>query len=194
VLSVIGSFLFLLAQDPEKIRAEMAASIERQQTSVRAQAQSTGVWAGTGWAEMSLRPIQPPDCDPVPKPELSKIIDEAAKKEGVDPALVTEVARKESGFRPCAISPKGAEGLMQLMPETQSSLSVLNPFDAQASVEGGTKLLKQLLDRFHGDLALTLAAYNAGAGRVEKIDGVPDIPETKNYVLDILSRLPFVPH
>src|SRR5262249_40425785 len=125
-------------------------------------------------------------CDPVPQPELTKMIDETSQSVGVDPGLVRAVARQESGFRPCAVSSKGAEGLMQLMPATQAQFSVGNPFDAKESLQAGSKLLKQLLDHYHGNLALALSAYNAGSGCVDKAGGVPDIQETKNYVLSIL--------
>jgi soluble lytic murein transglycosylase-like protein len=116
------------------------------------------------------------------------MIDEVSQKQGIDAALVKEVARQESGFRPCAVSSKGAEGLMQLMPATQDQLQVNDPFDPKQSLEAGSKLLKQLLDRYHGDLSLALSAYNAGPGNVDKAGGVPNIPETKNYVFSILTR------
>ena len=124
----------------------------------------------------------------MPQPELTRMIGETSRKVGIDGGLVREVARQESGFRPCAVSPKGAAGLMQLMPVTQAQFAVENPFDAQQSLEAGSKLLKQLLDRYHGNLTLALSAYNAGAGCVDRSGGVPDIQETKNYVLSILSR------
>jgi soluble lytic murein transglycosylase-like protein len=78
---------------------------------------------------------------------------------------------------------------MQLMPATQAQFQVKDPFSAKESLEAGSKLLKDLLDRYHGDLSLALGAYNAGADRVDKAGSVPDIPETKNYVFDILHRL-----
>ncbi len=125
----------------------------------------------------------------ISQPELVRMIDAAAQHQNIDPTLVREVARQESGFRPCAVSPKGAEGLMQIMPATQVQLQVQNPFSAQESLEAGSKLLKQLLDRYHGDLAEALSAYNAGPGRVDKAGGIPEIPETQNYVSEILKRL-----
>jgi soluble lytic murein transglycosylase-like protein len=142
-------------------------------------------WVGnqTGW----IPPVAPA-CEPMPQPELTRMIGETSRKVGIDGGLVREVARQESGFRPCAVSPKGAAGLMQLMPATQAQFAVENPFDAQQSLEAGSKLLKQLLDRYHGNLTLALSAYNAGAGCVDRSGGVPDIQETKNYVLSILSR------
>jgi len=117
------------------------------------------------------------------------MIDNAAARNGVEPSLILEVARQESGFRPCAISPKGAVGLMQLMPSMQDQFKVIDPFSPIASIDAGAKLLKQLLDRYHGDLTLALSAYNAGAAAVDKAGGIPQIPETQNYVTRILSRL-----
>jgi soluble lytic murein transglycosylase-like protein len=117
------------------------------------------------------------------------MIDSAAHTVNVDSMLVREVARQESGFHPCAVSPKGAEGLMQLMPATQISLEVRNPFDAQESLTAGAKLLKQLLDRYNGDLSMALSAYNAGPTRVDQAAGIPEITETQDYVSNILSRL-----
>ena len=180
----------------ERVRAAMAASIEKQKASVQRQASATGTvsrplqsppeFAGIEWS--SSFQGSAPLCDPMPKPELFQMIDRAAQKEGVDPALVREIARQESAFRPCAVSPKGAEGLMQLMPATQMQFDVTDPFDPGQSLDAGTKLLKQLLDRYHGDLSMALGAYNAGPTRVDKAGGVPEIPETKNYVLSILNR------
>ena len=128
-------------------------------------------------------------CEAVSQPELARLIDDIAPRQNVDPALVREVARQESGFHPCAVSPKGAAGLMQLMPATQVQFQVKNPFDAKESLEAGSKLLRDLLDRYHGDLSLALSAYNAGATTVDRAGAVPEIPETKNYVFGILNRL-----
>jgi soluble lytic murein transglycosylase-like protein len=127
-------------------------------------------------------------CEAISQPALVRMIDVAARRQNVDPLLVREVARQESAFRPCAVSNKGAEGLMQLMPATQAQFDVTDPFDPGQSLDAGAKLLKQLLDRYHGDLTLALSAYNSGAGRVDKAGGIPDIPETKNYVFSILNR------
>ena len=128
-------------------------------------------------------------CEPMAQPELSEMIDNVAREHSVDPALVREVARQESGFHACAVSPKGAQGLMQLMPTTQVQLEVRDPFNPQESLSAGAKLLKQLLDRYQGDLALALSAYNAGMTRVDRTLSVPEIPETKDYVTNILGRL-----
>jgi soluble lytic murein transglycosylase-like protein len=189
----VGLWFFLFfAQDAcsqaERVRAAMEASLAQQRASVQKQAQSAG--ASLPWSAPASLAVSAPAaaCDPIPQPELSKLIDEAAEKQGVDKDLVREVARQESGFRPCAVSPKGAQGLMQLMPETQAQLQVSDPFDPRQNLDGGTRLLKTLLDRYHGDLSLALSAYNAGPGTVDRTGGVPDIPETKEYILSILTR------
>jgi soluble lytic murein transglycosylase-like protein len=180
----LALFLIQDAQSQaDRVRAAMAGSLEQQRASVRKQAAS----AGAGMIVWAPSP-NPPPCDPVPQPELTKLIDEVSQKQGVDPSLVREVARQESSFYPCAVSSKGAEGLMQLMPATQVQMQVTNPFDARQSLEAGSKLLKQLLDRYKGDLPSALSAYNAGAGTVDRAGGVPPIAETKNYVLSILTR------
>ena len=122
--------------------------------------------------------------------ELDQLIETNSKEQGVKSDLIRAVINQESGNRPCAVSSKGAQGLMQLMPETATELGVGDPFNAKQNVEGGTKLLKTLLAKYKGDVALTLAAYNAGSGRVDRDGGIPDIPETMAYVTQILARLP----
>jgi soluble lytic murein transglycosylase-like protein len=120
---------------------------------------------------------------------VDNLIEDAAVKEGLDPKLVREVARQESGFLPCAISSKGALGLMQLMPATAKDLEVDNPFDPHGNITAGSRFLKLLLDRYEGDVASALGAYNAGPARVDKAGGVPAITETRHYVRTILNRL-----
>ncbi len=180
------------AQQSERVRTAMAASIEKQRASVEQQLKSIKAPVPPVLAMPPFLTVPPPmafACDPVAPPELSKMIDDVAREHSVDPDLVREVARQESGFHACAVSPKGAQGLMQLMPATQAQFEVRDPFDPQESLSAGAKLLKQLLDRYHGDLALALSAYNAGMTRVDRTFTVPEIPETKGYVTDILSRL-----
>jgi soluble lytic murein transglycosylase-like protein len=182
---------FFLMQDPraqaDRARAAMAGSLASQRASVRGQIQAVRpARKSAPFAPVSFAPVI---CEPVSPPELKRMIDGAARRQNVDPLLVREVAREESGFRPCAVSAKGAEGLMQLMPGTQVLLQVRNPFSAQQSLEAGSKLLKLLLDRYHGDLSQALSAYNAGPTRVDQAGGIPEIPETKNYVSDILTRI-----
>ena len=115
------------------------------------------------------------------------LIEELAGRHGVDPALVEAVIRIESGFDPRAVSSKGAAGLMQLMPRTAEMLRVLDPFDPRGNVSGGVRHLRHLLDRYHGDVALALAAYNAGAAAVDAHRGVPPYPETEHYVRRVLQ-------
>ena len=182
----------------EQVRAAMAPSIEKQRASVQKQAVSavpiakipSAGFFTTPWpAPEPILPIQAA-CDPMPKEKLNPLVDDAAKKEGVDAKLVQAVIDRESASKPCAISPKGAQGLMQLMPATATEFGVRDPFDAKENVEAGTRLLKQLLTKYNGDVSLALSAYNAGSARVDREGGIPSIPETINYVNDILNKVP----
>jgi soluble lytic murein transglycosylase-like protein len=114
--------------------------------------------------------------------QFASTIEEAARTHGVDPRLVAAVARRESAWNSKAVSRTGACGLMQLMPSTARYLGVTNVFDPRENIFGGTRYLRTLLDTFNGDLDLTLAAYNAGPGAVEKYRGVPPYRETQAYV------------
>ena len=123
----------------------------------------------------------------IPQPvDLNELVNTASGTYKLDPDLVNSVIRAESGFNVRAVSPKGAQGLMQLMPQTATELGVQNAFDAQANVEGGTRYLRELLERYDFDLIKALAAYNAGPERVEKYGGVPPYYETKAYVARIV--------
>jgi hypothetical protein len=116
-----------------------------------------------------------------------RIIHEKASEYNIDPSLIKAVITTESNWNHRAISRKGAMGLMQLMPATANNMNVRNPFNPEENIEGGTKYLKYLLERFNGDLTLALAAYNAGPKAVEKFGYVPPITETKQYVKKVLS-------
>jgi soluble lytic murein transglycosylase-like protein len=106
----------------------------------------------------------------------------------VSPALIEAVVRTESGFAPSAVSPKGAGGLMQLMPKTASALGVVDRFDPRENIRGGVRHLRYLLERYQGSVVLALAAYNAGEGAVDAHRGVPPYPETQQYVQRVLRR------
>jgi hypothetical protein len=127
----------------------------------------------------TLAPATPADID--------SAIEEAAARHNVDPNLVRAVVKVESNFNPNAVSRKGAMGLMQLMPSTARQLKVKNPFDPEQNVDAGVRHLKQLLESYGGDIKLTLAAYNAGAGAVARSAGVPRYAETQNYVRRITN-------
>lgn len=139
-----------------------------------------------------------PDCrviirDPIPpSPEEKKITwKEAARSEAarkrLDPLLVKAVIQVESGENPAAVSPKGAMGLMQLMPETARAMGVQDPFKPHENVAGGVKYLAAMMDRFGGRLDLALAAYNAGPNAVARYRGIPPYTETRNYVTRVLE-------
>ena len=127
-----------------------------------------------------------PGAPPVKAPDLKDVISSVSDRHHLDPDLINSVIRAESGFNPRAVSPKGARGLMQLMPNTAEKLGVSNAFDAKDNVEGGTRYLRELLERYNFDLVKALAAYNAGPNRVEQYHGVPPYYETRAYVARIV--------
>jgi soluble lytic murein transglycosylase-like protein len=120
---------------------------------------------------------------------FAELIRAAAQKHGVDQTLIASVIAVESNFNPRAVSPKFARGLMQLLPETAARLAVADVFDPRQNIDAGTRYLKELLARYHQDLALTLAAYNAGPDRVEQFRGVPPFLETRSYVQRVTRKL-----
>lgn len=123
----------------------------------------------------------------VSKAEINNLIDVYSAKNGLDTDFVRAVVKQESGFNEKATSRCGAMGLMQLMPGTAKSLGVENPYDAEQNVQGGTKMLANLLKTYGGNKELALAAYNAGGGAVKKYGGIPPYQETQNYVKSIMS-------
>lgn len=131
-----------------------------------------------------MRQVNGSGATPCPV-DLEPVIDEASARYGVSPAVIKAVIRAESGFRANATSRVGAQGLMQLMPGTARALGV-DPSDPAQNIDGGTRYLKQQMDRFGGSLELGLAAYNAGPGSVIKYGGVPPYTETQNYVKQVL--------
>ena len=133
-------------------------------------------------ATARIAPTATPRTSQLPKAELERIVQETASRHRVDPALVRAVIQAESGWKPDAVSRKGAQGLMQLVPGTAEQLGVNDTFDPQQNVDGGVKYLRMMLERYDGDLDKALAAYNAGPGAVDRARGVPNYPETRAYV------------
>jgi Transglycosylase SLT domain len=168
----------------------MQSSIDKQKAAVQTQ-----VGEGSPAASFFTTPWQAPasiprlpTCDPIEESDLASIVKESALAQNMSADLIRAVIRRESASYSCAVSPKGAIGLMQLMPETSQQFGA-DPFDAKQNVEAGSKYLKQLLTRYKGDQKLALAAYNAGPGRVDAAGGVPEIQETTAYVDAILKDI-----
>src|SRR5713226_6695699 len=153
--------------------------------------------SNSGYVDVPADQISGVEPDGTPSPEVSaapaqsqdvhQVVAAASNQASIDPDLIESVIRAESGFNPKAISRKGAQGLMQLMPATASKLGVTNSMDPAANVDGGTQYLREMLARFNNDLVKALAAYNAGPARVEKYKGVPPYHETYAYVSRIIS-------
>lgn len=127
----------------------------------------------------------PPAASPSP---YAAEIEAAAKRHGLDPRLLEAVVRAESAYNPRAVSPKGAQGLMQIMPQTAAMLGLDDPFDPEANLDAGARYLRGLLDRF-GDLPRALAAYNAGPAAVERHGGLPPYAETRRFVEHVIGNL-----
>jgi soluble lytic murein transglycosylase-like protein len=119
--------------------------------------------------------------------QFEPIINSCSKEFGVDSSLVKAVIHAESGYNPNAVSPKGAQGLMQLMPKTAQGLKVADCMNPSDNIRGGVRYLRFLLDTFKGNESLALAAYNSGMGSVAKYGGIPPYPETQGYVAKVLS-------
>lgn len=132
---------------------------------------------------------------PIPKVErvispekIREIASQAALRYGVDPLLIHAMIEVESEYNPVAISPKGARGVLQLMPDTATEMGVENPFDVRQNIDGAVRYLKKLHRRYRGNLWLMLAAYNAGPAKVRKHRGIPPYPETRGYVRKVIKR------
>ena len=130
-------------------------------------------------------PAQPPNDEDV----IVRSIRQAAEKYNLSEKLIASIIRAESNFQIDAVSPAGAQGLMQLMPATARDLGVSDPFDVQQNIDGGAKYIRQMLDRFGGDVKSALAAYNAGPGTVERYNGDVPYQETRQYIQRVLSGM-----
>ncbi|HSA07096.1 MAG TPA: lytic transglycosylase domain-containing protein [Candidatus Gastranaerophilales bacterium] len=174
---------------------QRVSQIENQIVETTKQLESLKTQAPSKFAEILNQPPTVPlkyklaDPQKVSRAELQNIVNKVAEKYQVNEKLVTAIIRQESGFNPNAVSKAGAMGLMQLMPGTAKKLGVLNPFSPVQNVEGGVRYIKQMLDKYQGNVILALAAYNAGPGNVDKYGGVPPFKETQNYVKSILSHI-----
>jgi len=188
-------------ESPLTPAAALKASVQKQRESLAKQRQSLQEQLGqkqSGQKDAPLEPISfitpfPPlpetDCAPLPSSEIDSLIASAAKKQSLQPELLHAVMKQESGFKACAVSVKGAQGLMQLMPATADRFHVADPFDPSQNVEAGAAFLKQMLNKYKGDLRLALVAYNAGPKRADdaNTDSYPE--ETQNYIASIFADL-----
>lgn len=136
-----------------------------------------------------VRSVLPEPRAAMASPELKTMIDRIANEHGVESELVHSVIRAESNYNAGAVSPKGAQGIMQLIPSTARRFGVSNSFDAQQNIQGGVRYLRFLLDYYEGDYAKAIAAYNAGEGAVDKYKGIPPFAETQNYVSQVARNL-----
>jgi soluble lytic murein transglycosylase-like protein len=165
--------------------AQTSDSIEKQLQSVARQRESLGRQSGAAVPA----PAPAVECEPLEEEKVGPLIDAAAKAQALPAKLLRAVIDRESGFHACALSDKGAQGLMQLMPATAEQFGVKDPLDPKENVDAGSKFLRALLDKYNGDLPQALGAYNAGPETVDKAGGIPDIPETKAYIAAIVDKV-----
>jgi soluble lytic murein transglycosylase-like protein len=139
-----------------------------------------------GVATHAIQPVKAGNAS-LPSPEINNLVEQTASRHQIDPQLVHAIIKVESQYDPKAVSSKGAMGLMQLIPETAQRFGVQNAFNPQENIEGGVSYLKHLLGLFGGDLSLSLAAYNAGEGAVQRFGGIPSFAETQDYVRKVTN-------
>ncbi|MDQ2840781.1 MAG: lytic transglycosylase domain-containing protein [Acidobacteriota bacterium] len=199
ILIVVGSAALAGAAPPETKSAAAAklSALDLQRESLKQQRESLrqqiGVKVEASDSDYEfltpMTPLPDTECPALEKANVESLIATAAKKQALSPELVRAVMRQESGFKPCAVSVKGAQGLMQLMPETAAQLHVTDPFDPEQNVQAGAAFLKQLLKKYNGDLRLALVAYNAGATRADQLDPAQYPLETQGYLANIFAEL-----
>ena len=204
--ALLAASLLRAAENPAVAdpRAAMQASLDKQQAAFQKQRESVRQQIGLSKQQIAragdfisaFPPLPPsvmarlqPDCPAMAPEDIDALVNAAAQKQAVEPKLIRAVMKQESGFRPCAVSVAGAQGLMQLMPDTADQLHVADAFDPEQNVNGGAAYLKQLLTKYKGDVKLTLGAYNAGPKRTDDAGAVPNIPETQDYVASILADM-----
>ncbi len=178
----------LQTESAKKMQA--AADLQKAAAQTQTSPVEQNSFFSVGWSGPAMLPPPVYDCPPMEESETDPLIRASAARYQLNPTLIKAVIQQESGFKACAVSDRGAMGLMQIMPETAELLKTKDPFDPEQNIEAGANYLKQMLTRFKGDLRLALAAYNAGP---EKVDGpapaVPDIEETRDYVDNIANAL-----
>ena len=188
-----------LAAPPEPAAAPKPSSFDLQRESLKKQRESIKAQLGpdiqpfdVDFGFLTARtpppPLQQADCPPLEQDKVDALISAAAKKQSLSADLIRAVMAQESAFKPCAVSYKGAQGLMQLMPETASQLNVSDPFDPEQNVHAGSAYLKQLMDKYKNDVKLVLAAYNAGTTVADQ--GSASFPQvTQDYIAAVLASL-----
>jgi soluble lytic murein transglycosylase-like protein len=186
------------ANKPATSAEEELVSVDKQRASIRLQVGEGGEadsFFTTPWSTPRAIPL-PLTCDPMPEEDIVPLVKNAAAAQDLSAILIRSVIRRESASLWCAVSEKGAIGLMQLMPDTAKQFGV-DPYDPKQNVQAGSKYLKQLMTRYKDDTSLALAAYNAGPTVVDAAGGIPKIPETAAYVAailkDVASRVPALP-
>jgi soluble lytic murein transglycosylase-like protein len=185
---LLGSAAVRAADQKKAVERQMAAA-RRQRDSVQARRTSDQFFQ-TSWLNEETGADTPvtAECDTLTADELQALISRVSL-DGVSQRLVRAVIDQESAGRPCAVSNKGAMGLMQIMPELARELNVADAFDPEQNMRAGIRHLVQLTARYNGNVPKVLAAYNAGAARVDSSGGIPDIPETQAYVKSIMAKL-----
>jgi hypothetical protein len=186
-----GNLVFTNADPPvtrrsttKSVKKAFAVSAEKAKVDSPVGSSSSGTGGAGDTAAATKSTLAPVAMEPA---ALNQMVQQSAEKNHVDPALVRAVISTESNWNSSAVSSKGALGLMQLIPGTAQLLGVGNAFDPVQNVEGGTRYLSMLLQRYNGDVVKAVAAYNAGPGAVDRFGGVPDYRETRNYVQKVTS-------